>query len=525
MHMIHHRDSVWWEALVLLGCGGLCVTAAQVLEAPPMMTVRTVAGTGLVGWADGPAREASFFRMEGLAVAPDGTVYVADTENRLLRRISPDGQEVTTLAGQLGVRETIDGRGSEAAFSGPTSVAVAPDGTIYAADSIGHVVRRITPEGEVTTLAGMPNTPGTADGKGQAARFNLVAGVAVDYAGDIWVADRLNHTLRRVQPDGEVTTMAGVPGRSGYRDGPALEAWLNQPTAVTVAPVGRVVFADTGNHLIRELTPEGEVRTLAGWPGHPGYADGPGERARFLYPRGVAADSQGRVWVADTANHLLRCIRPDGYVSTPAGQLKRRGWFDATGPWVRFRELRGVAVDSHDRVWIADTWNQVVRVAEPGEALPPWQDRTWLSSGETVRFGIDLPPGWSWEWEILGQPPTERPLVMDPSAGGHELRLTEPGRYTFRVWQRPPQAPEAASIVDCLVLPSRELQLHIEADHVPEIRIPTGPGIDCVVEWSSDLRYWVPLDVVITRQTQSTINDEHHNPQRRFYRIRYQPGP
>ncbi|RME90004.1 MAG: hypothetical protein D6766_13870 [Verrucomicrobia bacterium] len=494
-------------------------------QAPAMMNLRTVAGTGLVGWSDGPAREASFFRMEGLAVAPDGTVYVADTENRLVRRISPDLQEVTTLAGQLGVRETIDGRGTEAAFSGPTSLAVAPDGTIYAADSIGQVVRRITPDGEVSTLAGKVGVAGAADGKGEEARFNLVAGVAVDGEGNVLVADRLNHAIRRVTPDGMVSTIAGTPGRPGYRDGAALEAWLNQPTAVAAAPDGRVVFADTGNHLIRQITPDGRVETLAGWPGHPGYADGPGDRARFLYPRGVAVDSRGNTWVADTANHVLRCITPDGRVSTPAGQPGRRGWIDATGPWARFRELRGVAVDAQDRVWIADTWNQVIRVAEPGHANAPWQSAVLVSPGEEVEFGLTPSEGVNWLWEIVGRPAADTHVTVDPVAAQQEVVLSQPGRYTFRVRQFRPGKPEAAAIVDFLVLPPRRLRLNYPAGDLPEVRIPTGPGIDCVVEWSSDLRYWVPVDPVITRETEVSFYDEQPHGIRRFYRVRYQPGP
>ena len=152
----------------------------------------------------------------------------------------------------------------------------------------------------VTTLAGLAGSSGSANGTGSAARFYYPFGVAVDSAGNVYVADTGNNTIRKVTPAGVVTTLAGLAGSSGSADGTGSAARFNYPSGVAVDSAGNVYVADTGNNTIRKVTPAGVVTTLAGLAGSPGSADGTGSAARFYYPHGVAVDSAGNVYVADT---------------------------------------------------------------------------------------------------------------------------------------------------------------------------------------------------------------------------------
>ena len=516
----------WFLAFLLLGVGKEGVYAGSIPIEPKIVneyTVFTVAGGNGIGHRDGPGSQATFFRDEALAAAPDGSIYVGDTENRLLRRVAPDGT-VTTVAGQPGVREVIDGRGSKAAFGGACGVAVAPDGTVYVADGKANVVRKVSPDGVVQTVAGQPWQEGYRDGPAQEALFHVVAGVAVAPDGSVIIADRKNHVIRCLRPDGLVTTLAGQPGRKGYQDGPAHQALFFEPAAVAVGPHGNIYIADTRNHCIRCLTTNGVVRTVAGGPGPPGFADGPGRVARFWYPRGVAVDSRGYIWVADTGNHVLRRISPDGVVSTPAGQVGVRGLLDGTGSSARFRELRGVAVDAQDRVWIADTWNHAVRVAVPGLADPVWQDPAIARPGDTRSFGFQPKTATNWTWSVICCPPEVRPPPLNPKATNQTVRLPALGRYTFRLVQQNKLGLPGIRHVEFLVLDSRRLRLVVQQDGSMKLIVPTGPRIDCIVQASSNLRTWWRLKVLWTKQTQITFIDTNALPHR-FYRVFYQPGP
>lgn len=187
---------------------------------------------------------------------------------------------------------------------------------VYIADTGNHTIRRVrltdSFEGcdgllRVDTLAGGPREPGYADGTGAAARFNTPRGLATAPDGSIYVSDSGNHVIRRVTTDGVVSTVAGQPGVAGHRDGPALAAQLNTPSGLAINDAGELFIADTLNHCIRKLTPEGMLVTIAGIPGFGGYADGDASSARFAAPVGVALTPQGIV-VADTSNNVIRRI-------------------------------------------------------------------------------------------------------------------------------------------------------------------------------------------------------------------------
>lgn len=282
--------------------------------------VSTVAGlAGYTGSADGLGASARFYNAVGVGADATGTVFVADTYNYTIRQIAADGS-VTTLAGApgyLGNGTETDGTGPTASFYRPYAVAPDASGNVYVADYGYGSIRKVTPEGVVTTIAGLARSPGSADGTGAAARFLGPSGLVVLASGDIYVADQGNHTIRKIAPGGVVTTFAGTAGVQGSADGQGAAASFYHPFAIAVDSQGNLFVTDKDNKKIRKITPAGVVSTFAGSGAHGG-SDGTGTAASFYYPSGVAIDSADNVYVTDAA--AIRKITPDGVVTTFAGQ-------------------------------------------------------------------------------------------------------------------------------------------------------------------------------------------------------------
>ena len=213
--------------------------------------VSTFAGSGVVGSADGAGILASFRDPTGVAVDSNGNVYVAEPWNCLIRKISPSGV-VTTLAGVGSTSGHTDGNGPQALFSGPSGLAVDSSGTVYVADTWNNLIRKITPGGEVTTWAG--SVQGYADGTGANASFFGPSGLAVDSNGNVYVADAWNHLIRKITPSGVVTTLAGTARVGGYEDGIGTQASFSGPTGLAIDRSGNLYVADPGNHVIRKIT-------------------------------------------------------------------------------------------------------------------------------------------------------------------------------------------------------------------------------------------------------------------------------
>jgi len=284
----------------------------------PIAQVEVFAGTaGQTGTANGTGAAARFNDPSGVSAAVDGSMAVTDKANATIRLITSGGV-VTTLAGSTTNRGNNDGTGAAATFNAPVGIARDVAGNYFVADSMNHTIRKVTPAGVVTTLAGSAGAAGDVDGTQAAARFNLPSGIAVDANGNVFVSDTNNNLIRKVTPAGVVTTFAGLGGVSGSSDGKGNAALFNLPGGMTIDPTGNLYVADTGNSTIRRITPAGVVDTIAGLPTIAGLKDGSGVAAWFNQPRDVCINPNGALYVADTGNASIRRIDPNGNVTTLA---------------------------------------------------------------------------------------------------------------------------------------------------------------------------------------------------------------
>ncbi|GGF24325.1 T9SS type A sorting domain-containing protein [Flavobacterium limi] len=330
----------------------LAILTSQINNA---QTVSSFAGSGNTGSTDATGTAASFNIPYGVAVDASDNVYVVDTGNHKIRKISPTGI-VSTFAGS-GSQGSIDAAGTAASFYYPTGVALDASDNVYVADQSNHTIRKITPAGAVSTFAGSGNT-GNTNATGTAASFNRPAGIAVDASGNVYVADQGNHKIRKITSAGVVSTFAGS-GSQGSIDATGTAASFYHPTGVALDASGNLYVADQFNHRIRKITPAGVVSTLAG-SGTDGNTDATGTAASFSYPIGVAVDASGNVYVGDQNNNKVRKITPAGVVSTLAGSGVA-GNIDAVGLAASFNYPSGVAVDASGNVYVADYSNNKIR--------------------------------------------------------------------------------------------------------------------------------------------------------------------
>ena len=316
-------------------------------------TVSTLAGTGVKGSADGPVDKATFSEPYGLAVGADGVIWLADLSNHRIRQIK--GGSVTTRAGSS--KGYADDKGDAAKFASPVALAVDAVGAAWISDQGNHRIRHVAPDGTVTTLAGS-STHGHLDGTGAAARFYNPTGVAFGPAGNLFVADQSNNRIRKVSPTGQVSTVAGSGGK-GAVDGAALSATFYTPIDVAVDGSGQVFVADYNNNRIRKVSTGGTVTTIAG--SSQGHLDGQGSQARFNRPFGIDVSASGSLVVADSANHRVRLINASGMVSTLAG-AGAGAFADGPANQARFSSPAAARFDHWGRVVIADRAFQRIRL-------------------------------------------------------------------------------------------------------------------------------------------------------------------
>lgn len=286
-------------------------------EKPTDRIVNTVAGAGNPGYIDGTGLNTSFNFPQKIITDASGNIYVADQKNNRIRKITPQGA-VSTLAGSSEQGST-DGQGAAAQFNQPIGITMDGDGNLYVADAGNNRIRKINPSGIVTTLAG--GSGGFADGTGSDAKFNFPFSVTIDASNNLLVADIGNNRLRKVTLSGVVTTFAGN-GQSNFVDGPLATATMYNPTSVVIDPSSGNIYVSQ-DCFIRKITPQGITSVLAGNTNQstgPGYVDGPGMQAKFFYIYQLALDKKGNIFVADSDNHVIRKVTPDGFVSTYAGK-------------------------------------------------------------------------------------------------------------------------------------------------------------------------------------------------------------
>ncbi len=322
--------------------------------------VTTVAGQPeIAGAANGAPFDATFHNPHGIAIDQNGIVYVSDRFNHTIRKIELDGT-VSTLAGNAGISGDLDGNSEIALFNEPWGLCVGPAGNVYVADTRNNKIRKISPEGVVTTVAGSGNY-GTSNGIGTAATFGNPTGIKTDAAGNIYVADHLTHIIRKIDALGFVTTLAGKPYQTGDADGSGNQASFNRPYGLTLDNDGNILVADEWNHKIRRITPQGLVTTVAG-TGVVGHENGLALSAGFNYPWDMTVDSSGNIFVADGYNYLVRKITPQGQVSTYAGTLQVTGATDGEGTSATFSGATAIDFSPVTKeLYIGDAYNNLIR--------------------------------------------------------------------------------------------------------------------------------------------------------------------
>jgi sugar lactone lactonase YvrE len=389
----------------------LFLAAPAVLSAAGV--VAPVSGAnGTAGFQDGKGATAIFNDPMGLARDSQGNVFLCDARNHVIRKISPAGV-VSTVAGQAGVEGAIDAKGGNARFRFPADIAVSPAGDLYVADSGNHCIRKVKPDGTVSTVAGKLGSAnditadyGTTaysvvapalDGKGSAARFNGPCGIA--YAGGfLYVSDTGNHLIRRIDLNNAVTTLAGKAGAWGAADGTGAAARFNAPMGICIGADGNVYIADSENHTIRRMTPQGAVTTYSGSAAEHGRKAGPRLDARYCAPVDICVHPDGGFIVCDSFASMLFRIDANGMVGIFSGE---------TTPSAQTATLANpssAVCDALGNVFVADTFNQELRmvIAKFGitlsapAGLAKQMTLTWDSlAGRDYQLQLLTPTGWT----------------------------------------------------------------------------------------------------------------------------------
>jgi sugar lactone lactonase YvrE len=417
-------------------CPGLWAMAIASALLPASLaaqeSVATLAGkTGEPRHADGTPAVARLSDPAGLARTATGLIHVADSANHCLRTRLPDGS-LSTLTGRPGEPGFRDGSREQARFDSPTALAVTRDGALLVSDTGNHVLRRVLPNGQVSTLAGLAGDPGPTNGPALRARFNAPLGIAVASDGHVFIADSGNHSIRQLSPAGEVTTLAGENGEWGAVNGSGSQARFQGPVGLAVAADGSLVVSDALNHALRRVTRAGQVTTLAGKLGEDGSADGPAAEARFGKPAELAFDALGRLYIVDALLHTLRRLDPDGTVRTVAGLAGQSGGRDGSNGTGRFFNPYGVTVTASGSLLVSDTYNATLREVVAPFALQahrPADAPTRLEWESVIghRYQVWFRDQFDAPWQRLGEPRTATGLssAAEDSTGANRFYQVE----------------------------------------------------------------------------------------------------
>jgi sugar lactone lactonase YvrE len=352
-------DSLVVTIPVQAGTGAVSLSIGNRSVTGPILTydvvymVSTLAG-GAKGFADGTGSGAQFYQPSGICVDAGGNLYVSDAANYKIREVTPAGV-VSTIAGST--KGFQDGSALTAQFDQPFGICVNAQGTLYIADYWAHAIRQYTAAGGVTTITG--GTMGYVNASVATAEFNNPAGICTDATGAIYVADAGNSIIRGIY-GGYTYLIAGDPCYSGTTDGTGMGAFFSDPYGLCTDGNGTFYVADTYTQTIRKVTSGGVVTTIAGRALREGTQDGPGDKATFFQPSAICVDANGNLYVADTQNHLIRMVTPDGVVSTIAGTANP-GHADGIGTAASFNQPFGICINAQGVIYVADTYNNTIR--------------------------------------------------------------------------------------------------------------------------------------------------------------------
>lgn len=489
--------------------------ASLAVEAP--LAIFTLAGqAGFAGSSGGYGSDARFDGMGGVAVDAEGNVYVADQTNHIVRKITPAGF-VSTLAGQTAISGDADGMGNEARFNQPNGVAVDAAGQVYVADSGNRSVRTITPEGIVRTLAVLSASPKV---------------IAVDGAGNVYVAGE-SQTIQKITPAGVVRTLAGILRQAGFTDGSGFYARFDHPNGLAVDAAANVYVADGSNHVIRKITADGIVTTLAGSVRNAGSVDGVRNGARFNHPVSLAVDDIGNVYVTELNNHAIRKLTPDGVVNTLAGLWDVAGTNDRTGISARLNAPGGIALDQQGNLYFSDSsFTMRKGVVSHGQPIITAQPRdATIISGTNGSFSVTAigAPDLAYQWRFNGNDLSDDAHII----GSRSNLLIVVGAEDTDVGEFQVTVSNAVGVVTSVPAMLRVLPF----TPPPKIELPgVGPNGDfqftlpalinhtMVIEFSTNLEHWQPLQTNApggggTVFTDSSANDFPI----RFYRLRLLP--
>ena len=366
--------------------------------------INTVAGSGPSnqGYKGDGSVATSAWLNSPAAVALDssGNLYIADRANNCIRKVAAGtGGKISTIAGSCGAAGAIGGDGGAATsanFYAPTALAFDKSGNLYVSDLLNHVVRQITPGGTISTFAGTGQYSFNGDnGAATQTDLNQPFGLAVDAAGDVYIADSQNHCVRVVTPDGNIHAVAGTPAASGYSGdgGPARNAKLNMPLGIALDAAGNLYIADSGNNVIRMVSTSGTISTIAGNGGRGSSGDGgPATSAQLNKPEGILVDSGGAVYFSDYFNNRVRQV-VNGIINTVAGN-GQTGYTGDNGAATNAQiyEPIGMAVDASGNVYVADFGNNAIRELTP--TAPSISSGGIISAGAFGAFSAAAPGSW-----------------------------------------------------------------------------------------------------------------------------------
>ena len=422
----------FFKAAAVQAAEALLATAALLQAQAPTFTISTVAGDGATGYSGngGPATSAALDDPRGIVTDPSGNVYFCDRENNVVRKIDTSGI-ITTVAGTGVAGYNGDSiPGTSAQLNTPWRVTIDPSGNLYIADSVNDRIRKLAPNGIITTVVGNGNPGYSGDGgPATSATLRIPEQAELDVFGNLYIADTGNNVIRKVDTSGNITTVAGTgfgagigdsTGNGGYSGdgGPATKAELNLPVSIALDPSDNLWISDQSNNIIRKVDTTGTITTVAGIYNRVGYTGdgGAATQATFNTPAGIARDSAGNIYVTDAGNNVLRILLTNGTIQTVAGN-GTAGFAGDGGPALKAEldSLRQVAVGTFGDVYIADSFNNRIRKLTPsavtlGETTNAAGNIELLAANTWITIkGTDLAPDtrlWQTSDFVNGQMPT-----------------------------------------------------------------------------------------------------------------------